>query len=773
MAVSPLNRSVGCVVLWILGVLIGSSGAAESAPDEPPRWNPAIPDIDARNLLPNGGFECGTAGWSGLGRTTAWGGDLTSLHGEVVSDGAFHGDRCLRVELGPGKTPVTHFDGWPSARVVQAAPLAAQVGWLSVEKGERYTLSAWMRADREGVPATLVFRFGTNPIPWPSPSARSQRVVLTQEWARYSFTVAAEEAQMYVAVGPDLTDTPDAEAVVWIDAVQVEKGEAPTPFEPREPVEIGVETGRFGNVFLAADPVGLRVLGANNGPSATAVTVTARLEDYFGNPLPPSEIQLEIPSQGRAEAVLPLHTSGLGYYRARVTTSADDPAHERTVILGVIQAYKEEDGVFGINHAPVTAELARLMQEAGVVWARNCSFDWNQLEPEPGQRSFEKTDLQVDRERAQGFRSLAILPVHPSAAWNSSAPDDVSGPPWAKLTYAPKDPAVLYDFVGAAVAEYRGRIRHYEFINEPVWIPFVGGNLSSKVGYTVADYIDLLKGAYPAMKAADPDCVVLGGLSIQAEMTFGDAFIAEGGLEYCDVYNLHPYPTPDGPPERFIGNMGRILAAMDVWGQRKPIWATETAFYAEDDLPWTPWVAPPDHNAAANLTGSERRAADFGVRLAVILLAHGVEKIFYHQGIEGEVNNGSWTLDNPLFGPLATPQKFYVALAALANALGPHPSGAVPLARPESVDGRDPADVYGFAFDRADGGSVLAVWSAGEEDAAWAVEPPAGGEVRDVVGNAVTGSSVPLTGSPVYVLSPDRSAAELAKAIKIVASPGL
>lgn len=752
-------------------VAFGDVPPEDGPAKEHPRWNPAVPSIGAKNLLPNGSFECGPAGWSTIGKQTAWGGDLSSLYGTIDSGTAFHGRHSLRIELGPGKTPVTHFDGWPSARVVQAAPLATNVGWLQVEKGEAYTLSAYLRADRPGVPAVLVFRFGTDPSTWAFPSAETHSVTLGEDWMRHTFTLKAAEPDLFVSLGPDLTATPEAEAVVWIDAVQLEKAAEATDFAPRETVELGIDSGRPGNVFSAADGPAVTVYGANGGGTTAEVVVTAQLEDYFGKRLPSSRALVSIPPADTARVSLPLTTAGLGHYRARITWTLGSVAHEESLILGVIEPYTANDSVFGVNHAPTTPELSRLLRQAGIVWARDTAFDWNALEPAPGQRSFEKAGIQINREAAEGYRSMAILPLHPSTQWNSSAPADVAGPGWIRLSYAPTDPALLYDFVGAAVAAFKGRIRHYEFINEPVWIPSPGANLSSGAGYTVADYIALLKGGYAAMKAADPDCRVLGGLSIQAEMPLGDRFMAEGGLRYCDIYNLHPYPTPNGAPERFVGDMKRILAAMDAYGGRKPIWATETAYFAEDDLPWTPWVAPRDHNGANNLTRDERSAADYSVRHAVILLAHGVEKIFYHQGIEGEANNGSMALDNPLLGILSTPDKFYVALAALANALGEAPSFAAPLRKPEQVDGRSTEGVYGFAFDRAGGGAVLVVWTSEEPSPGWALDVPANVLARDVVGNPLNSTSAPITGSPLYLSSRTLSGAELAAAPALTLQP--
>ena len=104
-----------------------------------------------RNLLPNGSFECGRDGWASLGAKAGWG-NLSGLYGEVVDGAAKHGRQSLRIVLAPGKTPVTYFDYFKPVRLEQRSPLAANLGWIQVERRRPYTLSAWMRAGRPALP---------------------------------------------------------------------------------------------------------------------------------------------------------------------------------------------------------------------------------------------------------------------------------------------------------------------------------------------------------------------------------------------------------------------------------------------------------------------------------------------------------------------------------------------------------------------------------------------------------------------------------------------
>ena len=320
-----------CMVGLLIAVCAVSHAEAPA-----PRWNPAVPPLPSTNLIPNSSFELGADGWSSLGRSTAAGGDLCGLHGVVQAGEAYDGDHCLRIELGPGMTPVTYSDYTlgSSQTVVQSAPLAANLGWISVTPGVTYTLSAFMRADREGVPADLALRFGGNGADF-----HSKRVVLGTAWARYEFSMVADARDVFVALGPNLSDTPEASAVVWIDGVQLEVSSggpepekiAPSDYVPREPVELGVHTGRYGNLFDSKDAIGLTVTCANTTLVAAEVELHAQLEDYFGTPGPEAIYRWSIGPGARAENFLPLAVPGTGYYRAHLSWKLGGVAHSRTI----------------------------------------------------------------------------------------------------------------------------------------------------------------------------------------------------------------------------------------------------------------------------------------------------------------------------------------------------------------------------------------------------------------------------------------------------------
>ena len=132
--------------VWLDDVVLTESAVGQ-------QWFPQISTEGVKNFVPNSSFECGTANWGsftyGLER---WAGNLYRLEGEPDAAVAQHGRHSLRIALiaqdaaGVTASIITNLCAQPVRRV-----LAANQGWFRVEPGEKLTLSAFMRADAEGV----------------------------------------------------------------------------------------------------------------------------------------------------------------------------------------------------------------------------------------------------------------------------------------------------------------------------------------------------------------------------------------------------------------------------------------------------------------------------------------------------------------------------------------------------------------------------------------------------------------------------------------------
>jgi hypothetical protein len=647
------------------------------------------------NMVPNASFECGPDGWGSAeaDRTAHWGGSMNRLFGQVDRGQAFHGRSSLKIELSPEHQPVSYFDYYELHRAPIRAPLAGNTGYIEVEPGRPYTLSVYMKAARVDTPALLAvrqFRGGS--------FERSASV--STGWQRYALTFTPTSRWCYVLAGPDLrppasgspadqrdqsfasattpagrfppgnSDRPQR-ATLWLDAVQLQPGRDPTAFQTRRPVEFGIWTDKPGNVFGWDEAVTFQ-LGLFNGDlnSSHQVTVQLALKDFFGREVFSDRVPVSIPAGSPVlrKVVVDAGPQCRGFLRLEAAMTTAGASVERVIRLAVIPIYGGGDSRFGINHAYPWPHLLDLSRKAGLVWVRDWSCKWQQVEPEKGRLTFTETDKQIDRPLRHGLKVLGLLPF-PSSHWSSSAPPDY------KLTgdylrgrehvaYAPRDAGEFENYVQRTVSHYRDRVAWWQVFNEPI---FTSYSLPRGLGYTGADYARWTKLAAEAVRRADPHGKVLAGIGYLSDGQILDdwqQFLAAGGLAAVDAVDIHHYPRLR-PPEFIEELLQKLNALMDKYGGRKPIWLTEYGYYADDD----PWSVPVQNSDFDVPLESERLQAEYAVRWATIMLAGGVDKIFYHAGTCGGLNQDS--LEGVFYEYGGTPHKIYAAQAVMAHLFTP------------------------------------------------------------------------------------------------------
>ena len=217
------------------------------------------------------------------------------------------------------------------------------------------------------------------------------------------------------------------------------------------------------------------------------------------------------------------------------------------------------------TRARSTAEAqARQMEGAYVGMARE-EFEWKRVEPEPGDFEWAKFDQTVELERAHGVSILGKLAY--GSPWNNTAP--AGTPASAAIFYPPSDLASFAEYAQAVVHRYKDSVHFWEIWNEEnnpaYWKP----------APSAAQYTQLLKVAYAAIKAEDPTAtVVLGGLSTGPDASYLKGIHDNGGWNSFDVLAMHTYVS--GAPdtsimEMWFDNAKNTVAAYGT----KPIWITE------------------------------------------------------------------------------------------------------------------------------------------------------------------------------------------------------
>ena len=156
----------------------------------------------------------------------------------------------------------------------------------------------------------------------------------------------------------------------------------------------------------------------------------------------------------------------------------------------------------------------------------------------------------VDAARARGLKVL--LTPWTTPAW-ANADAGVRNPP--------SDPESFARFLTWLSGSLRGKVAAYEIWNEPNLADFWGGDVSQ--------YAALLRASYPAVKAGDPNAlVVLGGPS-HNDTTWIDSLYQQGVQGSFDVMATHPYQgianaVPETPDDGTKYTLAHVTAVRDL-----------------------------------------------------------------------------------------------------------------------------------------------------------------------------------------------------------------
>ncbi len=217
-----------------------------------------------------------------------------------------------------------------------------------------------------------------------------------------------------------------------------------------------------------------------------------------------------------------------------------------------------------------------LLKAAGVGTLR-ILLPWAGAEPADDTFDWAAVDRMVNSANAHGIKVLATV---------NTTPDWAAVPGQQIYTAAPADIAAYGDFVSAVATRYQGKIADYEIWNEPNYEGFW------EPAPDAAAYTALLKIAYNAIKAADPDATVIGGsVAAVAEVPGGPAInpvtylsqmYAAGAAGYFDALAFHPYlySKPFSAQQGHAGvpftQAQQLYEVMVANGDgHKKIWATE------------------------------------------------------------------------------------------------------------------------------------------------------------------------------------------------------
>lgn len=684
-----------------------------------------------KNFIPNASFECGPANWGSWHRESGgWGNHLYRLEGEIEPQGGKHGTQCLKVALGPDRSPVYYFDYYDAVRQPARQVLVANQGWFRATAGEKFTLSVYLHADQENTSGQLAVIYGEGNV-------QTKDVSVGKEWQRYEFPFAARKTAFFIGAGLNLGNSGREAGTIWVDAVQLERGEKATEFKPRHALESFIQSGVAGNIFTnPATGASLLVQSFNDTDTAQSLNGKLQISDFQDHPVANLSPALSVPPHaGTQLRVTGIPPERLGFFRANWVAGTSSNSLRCAQII----PHAEKDSPFGMNHAYPWQFMVELSHLAGIKWWRDWSVKWSVVEPTKGQWNFRVPDEQIQRVLDLKGNVQVLLPF-PATLWSTSYRAETDPEPSRNsyernrmpLAYASKSLADFSNYVARATRQYQGRVDAIHILNEPLFTTY---SLPARKGYKIEDYLQHLEIAYHAIKSVNPQCQVVGGIGMGPEADWNRQFIEKGGLRWVDIFDMHMY-SPPLPAESHAEPFEKLEQLMAKHGGPRPIWMTEMGCYADDDPPVLPAIVG---DSAMNRCKwrSEQAAAEYLVKFTAVTFAHGMRKILLHAGTCGEINGQDG--GGIFFEYGGAPRKMYTAIAALTRVLGV----------PEKFSAKVQKDgLWAFIFQRGNQGIAIAWCESGKEKN---LRIPTSVKALDIMGNPLSGE-LRLTTSPVYLL---------------------
>ncbi len=740
----------------------------------------------ADNLVFNGGFELGTAGFEmnkGLRPDTnpALVFEGAVLDGTTKASGAwslkipnrfaeFMELYARGVELKPGTTYTFSFSAKSDVDGLEVSPLIVANDWDPAHGGAFVVGNTWTRY-------SVGFRTGALKTPG---SPAGTEIAAKALWIRTNFT----DGQ---SAGPAHT--------LWLDDLQLIEGTG-TAFAASAEVEIAAVPTKDLYETVVDSSVAVAVAVRNTTARVVAGCVTLRLTEEDGRP--PREVgvyELTLQPGERRDFVHTMPAERHGCFTlspvARFDATVDTlpawyavvgryvPQTEQVDLSttfcistnnGLTNSYGPRGTILARDGSPdhFLDLYARMGGRMMRLWDAGSPLNWQTTEPvAQGRYDDAYSDLTIDRLRAHGIAPLPVL----GGSWiTPHSRPDTAWPAWL-LALSPRawagadfwddgyqaflvPDSVWRTHVRRLADRYKGRVTHWEVMNEPnIWMPVASGQ---RTGAT--NYVPYLKSAAAELRAADPDVKIVGfcptgDMGSTSTVPFLREGFAVGGLDHADAVSFHPYAAAHlGSSNPADTAIAAIRAETEKQRAGVPLWNTEVYFLNEAASRGDSDFIRPRHVASRVLVDLGE-----GVAQSCSVADDALWRRTLNRGFQNATALSRW---RPSANFVA-----YNTLARLFEGAKPAPRGKIALS---------PAAI-GYVYERRDGTPAAAVWLH-RAAAPVVLQLPsslAGTTVLDVYGNTVAGDVV-VGETPQYLLpAAGLSVADFVAALRAAPPPSV
>ena len=314
--------------------------------------------------------------------------------------------------------PSTAFDGQCSARVDFISNGWIQSSLLTVpheQDGKTFTFSIYVKADQDNVSASLHMTklVGTT---WVDGSCASQ-ITLTKTWKRYSISRPLKEGDYWFGISVGESH------VIWIDALQVEEGDAITDYKNNAEFYFDVSVPADNDyVFLRGDKVPVTIKGYNvdRYRQSPPLSLLIRISDHSGKTVMLSE-EKTISMEGRFSVNHEFAPPALGWYGVHAeligsSGKAVESSCSMAVVDPPVEIEKWMTPFCGVD-GPYLSGIGRI----GGNWSE-VYIKWSGCEPTQG--SYQWPDISWIKRNAQHCKLTLFTSGVPKWAWDPYDQED-------------------------------------------------------------------------------------------------------------------------------------------------------------------------------------------------------------------------------------------------------------------------------------------------------------------------------------------------------------
>ncbi|MCA9886111.1 MAG: hypothetical protein H6670_04775 [Anaerolineaceae bacterium] len=186
--------------------------------------------------------------------------------------------------------------------------------------------------------------------------------------------------------------------------------------------------------------------------------------------------------------------------------------------------------------------------DLGLPWVKQ-QVRWEDFEREPGQIDYAILDFVMPSAERFGLKMALSIVTAPDWAREQGVELGREGPP--------ADISAYVNFVTSIVQRYPGQVHAIEVWNEQN----LDREWTSTGGLSAANYVEMLRQTYTAVKAIDPNVIIISGALSQTGINDGvmavddfvylEQMIAAGMLDYADCVGSHVNGFNIGPAEAY------------------------------------------------------------------------------------------------------------------------------------------------------------------------------------------------------------------------------